>query len=191
MRAGHDAIIDYAREQQLGGSPGTTCVAALVQDGQIWFGHAGDSRFYLLRKDAVATVTHDHSVVRQWADWGIITEAEMKTHPDRNKITNCLGGVEDIFYVEVAPSIKLHDNDTLLLCSDGFWSPLADGELGRLSSAPSLQDALCDLVDVALLREGRGADNTTAVAVRLGVSEQEHLTDIPVCMVLDERSTSN
>ncbi|MDD5057954.1 MAG: protein phosphatase 2C domain-containing protein [Sideroxydans sp.] len=190
MRDGHDEIARYVREQQLGGHPGTTCVAALVQDGQLWFAHAGDSRFYLLRDGAVANVTKDHSVVQQWADWGIITPAEMKTHPDRNKITNCLGGVDDMFYVEVSSGIELRDNDTLLLCSDGFWSPLTDGELGDLCAAPSLQDALIEMVDRALSREGEGADNTTAVIARLGNAEQENRTDMPVCMVLDERSTS-
>ncbi|BCK86538.1 protein phosphatase PrpC [Sideroxyarcus emersonii] len=187
MRAGHDAIFDYARAENLGGNPGTTCVAALVQDGQIWWAHAGDSRCYLLRGNAVANVTHDHSVVQQWADWGIISPDEMKTHPDRNKITNCLGGVEDMFYVDVAPPIAAQSGDTLLLCSDGFWSPLTDEEMARLSSVPVLAERLDELIDMAVYREGARADNTTAVVARLGDGEGEHATDVPVCVMLDER----
>lgn len=187
MRAGHDAIIDYAHEQQLGGNPGTTCVAALVQNGRVWFAHAGDSRFYLLRGKKVAAVTRDHSVVQQWADWGIISEKEMKMHPDRNKITNCLGGVEDMFYVEVSPSIETQDGDALLLCSDGFWGPLEEDELMKLRTAPSLSNQLSELIEVAVFREAGRADNTTAVAARLGSAEQEQPTDVPVCMILDER----
>lgn len=187
MRAGHDAIFTYAREQQLGGSPGTTCVAALVQEGQIWWAHAGDSRFYLLRGDAVADATHDHSVVQQWADWGIITPDEMKTHPDRNKITNCLGGVEDMFYVDVSQPTTLQSGDTLLLCSDGFWSPLEDGELAKLSSAPVLPEKLDGLIGQAVQRDAVRADNATAVVARIGESEEEHLTEAPMCIMLDER----
>jgi serine/threonine protein phosphatase PrpC len=190
MRAGHDAIIDYAREHQLGGNPGTTCVVALVQDGRVWFAHAGDSRFYLLRSNAVANVTKDHSVVQQWADWGIITEAEMKTHPDRNKITNCLGGVEDMFYVEVSPSVEVMNGDTLLLCSDGFWSPLLQEELVKLLVAQPISNFLVELVEVAVFREGARADNTTAVVARLGDAEQEHGAETPVCIILDERQAS-
>jgi serine/threonine protein phosphatase PrpC len=186
MRAGHDAIIDYAREQNLGGSPGTTCVAALVQDGKVWFAHAGDSRFYLLRQGAVKSVTHDHSVVQQWADWGIISAEEMRTHPDRNKITNCLGGVEDMFYAEVAPSVEMLDGDMLLLCSDGFWSPLEEIELAKLHATGFLQTTLGELIDVAIYREGARADNTTAVVARLGAAEMEHATESPVCVVLEE-----
>ena len=93
MRRAHEAIVQYAHDQQLGGNPGTTCVVALVQDGQVCWAHAGDSRCYLLRGGKTVAVTHDHSAVQQWADWGLIKPDEMKTHPDRNKITNCLGGV--------------------------------------------------------------------------------------------------
>jgi serine/threonine protein phosphatase PrpC len=187
MRAGHDAIFDYAREQQLGGNPGTTCVVALVQDGQMWWAHAGDSRCYLLRGDAVVDVTHDHSVVQQWADWGIISADEMKTHPDRNKITNCLGGVEDMFYVDVSHPTTVQSGDTLLLCSDGFWSPLTDEEMAKMSSVPALRDRLDELIGMAVYREAARADNTTAVVARLGESEEAHMTEVPVCIMLDER----
>ncbi|OIQ96131.1 serine/threonine phosphatase stp [mine drainage metagenome] len=187
MRAGHDAIFDYARNEKLGGNPGTTCVAALVQDGQIWWAHAGDSRFYLLRGNAVASVTHDHSVVQQWADWGIISPDEMKTHPDRNKITNCLGGVEDMFYVDVSKPVVAEPGDTLLLCSDGFWSPLTDEEMAQLSSVQGMQDRLDELIVAAVYREGARADNTSAVVARLGDGEAEHATDVPVCVVLNEQ----
>ena len=184
MRAAHDAIIDYAVEQKLGGNPGTTCVAALVQDGKVWVAHAGDSRFYQLRDGGVAKVSHDHSVVQQWADWGIISPEEMKTHPDRNKITNCLGGVEDMFYTEVSPCTDVRDGDTLLLCSDGFWGPLEEKDLMKVQAAASLPTVLNELIDTAVLREAGRADNTTAVAARLGAAEQDHPTEMPVCVPL-------
>lgn len=185
MRAGHDAIFDYARSEKLGGNPGTTCVAALVQDGQIWWAHAGDSRFYLLRGNAVASVTHDHSVVQQWADWGIISPDEMKTHPDRNKITNCLGGVGDLFYAESAAAVPVEVGDVLLLCSDGMWSPLVDREIAAGFAASPLQPALDALMNTAVAREGARADNTTAVVARLGADEEAHAAAKPVCAILD------
>lgn len=186
-KQGHEAIIRYAQDNQLGGNPGTTCVAALVQDGQVRWAHAGDSRFYLLRDKAVAAVTHDHSIVQQWADWGIITHDEMKTHPDRNKITNCLGGVEDMFYVELSASVPVQSGDVLLLCSDGLWSPLQDKEMAEVWAAEPLPRALDKLIGISLLREQARADNTTAVVVRLGAGEEEHKTDMAMCMVLDYR----
>ncbi len=81
MHKAHENIIQFAQDQKLLGNPGTTCVAALIQDGKVCWAHAGDSRVYLLRNHRVAAVTHDHSIVQQWADLGIISEEQMKTHP--------------------------------------------------------------------------------------------------------------
>ena len=185
MRRAHEAIIHYARAKQLGGNPGTTCVAALVQGGQVCWAHAGDSRCYLLRDGKVAAVTHDHSAVQQWADWGIITPEQMKTHPDRNKITNCLGGVEDMFYVESSPTVPLQPDDVLLLCSDGLWGPLDETDITSAFSTAPLPVALEPLVDKALRQGGARADNATAVVARWGDTEEEQAAPAPVCVVLD------
>jgi serine/threonine protein phosphatase PrpC len=125
--------------------------------------------------------------VQQWADWGIISADEMKTHPDRNKITNCLGGVEDMFYVDVSQPNAVQAGDTLLLCSDGFWSPLTDAEMAKLSSVPALPEKLDELIGLAVFREAARADNTTAVVARLGENEEERTTEMPKCIILDER----
>jgi serine/threonine protein phosphatase PrpC len=187
MKSSHEAVIQYTNINKLEGAPGTTCVVALVQDGQVNWAHAGDSRCYLLRKGEVVGVTRDHSVVQQWADWGLITKDEMKTHPDRNKITNCLGGADDIFYVETSSCIPVESGDALLLCSDGLWGPLANNEIAETLAKGDLPSSVNQLVDLALLRERAHADNTTAVVARLGELEAEHKTDMAMCMVLDYR----
>lgn len=186
IKYSHQAILRYAHENQLAGNPGTTCVAALVQNGEVCWAHAGDSRFYLLRDRHVLSVTHDHSVVQQWADWGVITLDEMKTHPDRNKITNCLGGIEDMLFVETSQSVAVHTGDVLLLCSDGLWGPLSDEEIAQGAFTGSLSEAMGRMADLAVMREQARADNTTVVAVRMGEGE-EHQTEHPMCMVLDYR----
>jgi PPM family protein phosphatase len=185
MHNSHEAIIHHAGLNQLEGSPGTTCVAALVQDGEVTWAHAGDSRFYLLREQKVSCVSRDHSVVQQWADWGMIAESEMGSHPDRNKITNCLGGVGDTFNVESSIPVQVRSDDVLLLCSDGLWGPLSNSEIAGALTAGVLSKSLEQLVDLALLRDQGRADNATAVAVRLGVNEEERQTDIPVCCAFD------
>ena len=58
--------------------------------------------------------------------------------------------------------------------------------MAQLSSVAALSDRLNELVDLAIYREGARADNTTAVVARLGQSEEEHTTDVPVCIVLNE-----
>jgi serine/threonine protein phosphatase PrpC len=187
MKYCHKAINHYTDLNKLEGSPGTTCVTALVQNSTVIWAHAGDSRFYLVRDGKVANVTRDHSVVQQWADWGIITKDEMRTHPDRNKITNCLGGADDIFYVEASTPTVIQQGDVLLLCSDGFWSPLSNDEIAAVISAESLSASLKQLADAAVFREKERADNTTAVVAHLGENEEEQKTAKPMCVVLDFR----
>jgi len=185
MRNAHDNIIKFAYEKQLAGNPGTTCVAALVQDGQVCWTHAGDSRLYLLRDGVIVAVTHDHSVVQEWADWGIISSDEMKTHRDRNKITNCLGGVGDLFFADPAPAVPLLSADVLLLCSDGMWSPLTDAEIAAGYRDQPLISSTEKFIDLAIGREGVRADNTSVVVARLGDGEQIQSTSVPICKVLD------
>lgn len=185
MRKAHDTIIEFARDQKLVGKPGTTCVAALIQDGRVCWAHSGDSRVYLLRDNKVAKITHDHSIVQQWADMGFITEEEMKTHPDRHKITNCLGGEGEIFFVESEPSRELQQGDVLLLCSDGLWGPLSPEEVSAALMVRPLPLALDELMDVALYREGAHADNTTAVVMRWGDAQQPHEVTEAVLDMLD------
>jgi serine/threonine protein phosphatase PrpC len=177
MHKAHENIIEFARDQRLMGNPGTTCVAALIQDGQVYWAHAGDSRVYFLRNKHVMAITHDHSIVQQWADMGLISEEEMKTHPDRHRITNCLGGEGDMFYVESALATDLQQGDVLLLCSDGLWGPLSYAEIGTSLMVRPLADALEDLMEISLYREGLHADNTTAVVVRWGDKEEAHDVD--------------
>jgi PPM family protein phosphatase len=185
MKRAHMDIIRYAREQKLAGNPGTTCVAVLVQDDKMYCAHAGDSRLYMLRDGKVVTRTRDHSLVQQWADWGVIKSEEMKTHPDRNRITNCLGGSDDMFYVESAPVMPLQTGDVMLLCSDGLWGPLEDAELATEFLNSSLQEKLEHLMGEAIGREGVRADNTTAVVARWGDGEDRVSVALPVSQVLD------
>jgi len=177
MRKAHETIIQFAKDQSLLGNPGTTCVAAVIQDGRTSWAHAGDSRFYLLRDKKIAAVTHDHSVVQQWADLGFITEEQMKTHPDRHRITNCLGGEGEMFFVETEPETDLRQGDVLLLCSDGLWGPLSSAEIAKALMVKPLHSALEELMEVSLYREGLSADNTTAVVARWGDKEDEHDED--------------
>lgn len=187
MQFAHDTILKYASDHQLPSNPGTTCVAVLIQDGQFHWSHAGDSRLYLLRNSELLPLTHDHSLVQQWADWGIISQDEIRVHPDRNKITNCLGGVPTMFYSESPPPLPVQQGDMLLLCSDGLWGPLDEvGMAADLAAAP-LPVALDKLISEAIKRDGPGADNTTALAARIGDGEDTHVTEEVVCKVLDYR----
>lgn len=185
MRHAHERIMKLPHDQDMGGFPGTTCVAALIQDDKMYWGHAGDSRLYLLRDGAVYARTNDHSVVQQWVESGKISEEQARIHPQRNHITNCLGGIEDVFYMEAGEPVALKSGDVLLLGSDGLWGPFTDRELVESFFALPVNEVLDGLVGLALAREDGHSDNVTGLAVRWGDSETAHETAEPVSHVLE------
>ncbi|HEX5362698.1 MAG TPA: protein phosphatase 2C domain-containing protein [Gallionella sp.] len=184
MRHANERIMQVPHDKSAGGFPGSTCVAALIQDGKMYWGHAGDSRLYLLRDGKVFAKTKDHSMVFQWMEWGVISAEEARVHPQRNQITNCLGGQSDLFYMEPGEPVALQSGDLLLLGSDGLWGPFTDDELIKAFSVSSV-GGLDDLITRALERELGRSDNVTGVAARWGDDEVPHDTDEPVCHVLE------
>ena len=115
----HYAINDYAVEKDLLEIPHTTCVAAVIQDDMAFWAHVGDSRLYFLSEKGPILRTEDHTAVAQMVRDGIISEEEAGTHPDRNKVANCLGGYM-VPQVECAVPIPINDADIMLLCTDGI-----------------------------------------------------------------------
>jgi PPM family protein phosphatase len=187
MRQAHERITRIPHNKDMGGFPGTTCVAVLVQEGIAYWGHAGDSRLYVLRAGAVFARTCDHSLVQQLVSSGMITNDEARIHPQRNQITNCLGGVGSAFYVETCKPVALQAGDVLLLGSDGLWGPITDQELiDAFAASPNAVAVILDkLIGLALDRELGRSDNITGLAVRWGGNESENDTAEAVSHVLD------
>ncbi len=107
----------------------TTIVTAICHADQLHFAHMGDSRGYLIRKGDILHLTQDHSVVMALHAGGQISYANIRTHPDRNRITPALGKDEE-FNPSITPeSIPLEKGDAILLCSDGLWEAVTDPEI--------------------------------------------------------------
>ncbi|HEY9098078.1 MAG TPA: protein phosphatase 2C domain-containing protein [Thiobacillus sp.] len=163
----HYAINDYAVEQDLLEIPHTTCVAAVIQDGAAYWAHVGDSRLYLFSDGCLIARTEDHTAVAQMVRNGLITEEEAGIHPERNKVSNCLGGYVTP-QVECNVPIPLNDADTMLICTDGIWGMINAHELSALLHAYTLEDAVRHLMDHAEFRGGEHGDNLSLIAMTWG-----------------------
>jgi serine/threonine protein phosphatase PrpC len=147
--------------------PRATCVTCLIQDGGAYWGHVGDSRIYLIRNQQVHERTRDHSHVELLLQEGLITEEEIIDHPMRNFVECCLGGDITLPGMNITSHKKLLPGDTLLACTDGFWSGLTDEDIGRVgNSNGQLTEELRMLGEQAVKTSGQYADNTSAVALR-------------------------
>ncbi len=165
LRRGHREILRYQAEQNMPESPRTTIIAALIQNGQAWWAHAGDSRLYWIRDNKVVERTRDHSKVEALLSMGLIDASEQDDHPERNKVFNCLGSPFEPT-LEVSAGVVLQPGDTLLLCSDGVWGSFKDDDLiAALNTGPMAQ-CIPYMVNKATEKHGKGADNATALGMQ-------------------------
>jgi serine/threonine protein phosphatase PrpC len=165
IAAAHAAILRDAARRRLADTPRTVLVACVVQDGEASWTHVGDSRLYLIRDGRIVHRTRDHTVVQELVESGRIREEAMATHPERNRLLQCLGGYESP-RPEAPNRERLAENDIVLLCSDGFWNPLTQRQLLHLLATRELEPAVADLVHLAEMRAGRDSDNISVVAMR-------------------------
>ena len=166
----HRLIHEQARALGLPDTPRTTIVACVVQGGQAWWSHVGDSRLYHIRRGTIRARTRDHTRVQELVDAGRMREEAVYLHPDRNKLLQCLGSLAPPG-LEPATCVRLAKDDVILLCTDGFWGPLTRRQLlGHLISKP-LGVALPELMSLAEQRAGKLCDNLSVVAMAWGEDE--------------------
>jgi serine/threonine protein phosphatase PrpC len=163
----HGMLLREAANLSLPETPRTTVVACVVQDGYAFWSHVGDSRFYLLRKGRLHARTRDHTVVQELVDAGRLHEDEVRLHPARNQLLQCLGGLQPP-RVEPTSRLRLERDDLLLLCSDGLWGPLTRQQLLEGLAGAPLAQALPRLVALAEAQGGPGCDNISALALAWG-----------------------
>lgn len=163
----------YSRAQQnvkLSGM-GTTLVALLAVDRNVWVLNIGDSRGYRLRGGRLQQLTLDHSLVEEQVRLGRMTHVEAARSPLRNVITRALGTQPqvspDIFALDVVPG------DLFLLCSDGLTRELTDSQIELLLGVDLPLDDLCARL-VAAAKKAGGHDNITCLLVRASLDAGAH-----------------
>jgi serine/threonine protein phosphatase PrpC len=183
----HPRILREAETRRLSEVPRTVLVACVVQDGYAYWVHIGDSRLYLFRKGRIHARTRDHTLVQQLVDQGRIREEAVSSHPERNRLLQCLGGVQVPRHD--AGSERLDKDDIVLLCSDGFWGPLTQRQMLHALIARPLEIAVPELLDLAETRSGAECDNTSVVAMTWGEERVRAADDGPRTVPYDELPT--
>jgi formylglycine-generating enzyme required for sulfatase activity/serine/threonine protein phosphatase PrpC len=151
---------------------GCTMVAAILEEGKMWWASVGDSHCYLVRDRELVKKNADHSyggfLDRMEADG---TPVEAEPGLSRNMLMSAVTG-EDINEIDVPASpFELQTGDKVLLCSDGL-DTLSAGKIIQYSdwseSPKECADALMEAVEEANMPR---QDNTTAVVVNVKESE--------------------
>lgn len=162
--AAHREIHRYRAINNLPETPRTTIVACLIQHGSAYWAHCGDSRLYWMRRGQILARTRDHSRIETLIAQGKVDPSERDTHPDRNKLFNCLGA-PNMPIVELSRRASLQAGDVILLCSDGLWSVLPDHVLAQQLHLNTVVRAVPELLASATAIAGKTSDNVTALAM--------------------------
>ncbi|OGO78421.1 MAG: hypothetical protein A2Y23_11185 [Clostridiales bacterium GWB2_37_7] len=141
---------------------GTTLSMILIKNSNLFYGHVGDSRIYLIRKNIITKMTEDHSLVAELVKQGTIKPEEAFSHPQKNIITRALGTEYDI-EVDLGKQ-GIMEGDYVLLCTDGLSNLIKDDEIMELVlKAKDVEQACDNLINKA--KENGGYDNITVVVI--------------------------
>jgi len=147
---------------------GCTMVAAILEDGKMWWASVGDSHCYLVRDRELTKKNADHSyggfLDRMEAEG---TPVEAEPGLSRNMLMSAITG-EEINEIDVPTNpFELQAGDRIILCSDGL-DTLSAGKIIQYSewsdATKECADALMTAVEEANMPR---QDNTTAVVVNV------------------------
>lgn len=159
-----DALDRLAGDDNLRYGMGTTVSGIFFAHNEFFVFNCGDSRVYLLRDGALERLTKDHSLVQELVDLGTITESEMRFHPQKNIVTSAVvagvhGGLPDVD----AKAMKMSDDSTFLICTDGLWESMGREEMEECFR--DMEKTVECLLKGAIA--GGGRDNISAIVVRI------------------------
>jgi PPM family protein phosphatase len=180
IEAANRSVYERASGDQSVSGMGTTMTVALVEDDQVWVGHVGDSRAYLLRDGVLEQITEDHSLVAELVRSGRLTPDEAGQHPHRSVITRALGTDADVAVDAIA--VPTQPGDVFMLCSDGLSSMVDDAAILQQLERhrDDLDAATRSLIDSA--NDAGGEDNITVVLFEVAGSAEalERTGEIPL-----------
>jgi serine/threonine protein phosphatase Stp1 len=163
LREVNRELIGLARSSGSEQTIGTTVVGLAIADGSFRCFWMGDSRAYRLRDGELARLSHDHSLVQNLVDAGMLKPEDADTHENSNLITRAVGVAEKVEVDVVRGDAKA--GDLFLLASDGLTRLVPDDELAAELGRGSPDETAGRLVEMVI---GRGApDNVSLIITRL------------------------
>ncbi|HBQ64057.1 MAG TPA: Stp1/IreP family PP2C-type Ser/Thr phosphatase [Clostridiales bacterium] len=164
MRNTHRLVLECSQTTNAWKGMGTTLTVAVLLESDLYVGHVGDSRLYILDSSGFRRITSDHSYTEELIRSGKLTREQARHHPNKNMITRAIGGLED--EVEVDTFVcSLENGSHMLLCTDGLTNEVDERTIQEIIlAAATPQDACDQLVHTA--NQNGGRDNITAVILR-------------------------
>jgi serine/threonine protein phosphatase PrpC/predicted Ser/Thr protein kinase len=153
-------IYEAGMKDRSEGRMATTLSVCIFRDKELFIGHVGDTRIYLVRMEDIRRLTDDHSYTAMQVKLRLISEHEAKASRLRSMLTRSLGH-EPIVHFDYK-HLKLMSRDRVVQCTDGLYCFMGDSEL--LEGVDRLNmDEICPYL--VALAERRGTDDNLSVQV--------------------------
>ena len=164
FRLANERIRDHGMRNPLHKGMGCTAELMAFSDQGFVIGHLGDSRSYRFRNGLLKQLTHDHSLVQEQIDKGLIAEEDARRHPLRNVILKAVG-INESLALDLIRG-RIYPEDQFILCSDGLTDMVEDTTIRKIFQSTIPADKKVDqFIELAL--SGGGKDNITVVLIEI------------------------
>lgn len=152
---------------------GGCSAAVLLTDGSlaVW-AHVGDCRIYHLQDNLLYDITTDHSEAYTRYEMGGIRYPKIRTDRGRTKLFRMMG-LEQNFEPTFSKPTMVKENDSFLICSDGFWCNIHERQIEKtLKRSKDAQDWLNRMLTIVKKNRETGKytrilDDYSAVTIQI------------------------
>lgn len=156
------AQLAHTRQEQ---AMGSTLALLIMHENQITLAHVGDSRIYRLRANRLALMTHDHSLLQEQIDQGVLTAEAAASSHNRHLVTRGLGLQAE---VDVSVSeFEAQADDIYLLCSDGLNDMVDNTDIELVISSLQANLPLTASQLVMIANDHGGEDNISVILAKV------------------------
>jgi protein phosphatase len=155
----------------------TTLTAAISAGDDLFFAHVGNSRAYLIREGEVTKLTRDHTLDQRILEANRPVPVPEGAHSLSQILTDAIGAGRGLPIVDVE-RIRLHDEDLVLLCTDGLTSVMDEETIVEVLSHPRRLNDQCQLL-IELASKRGGDDDMTALVARYRIPNASSVGRFP------------
>lgn len=159
------SLNNYVVEHPYSEGMATTVTLALVDVERLYLLHIGDSKIIYTKNGVLEYVSHDHSLINEMIDTGLLTAQEASKHPKRNVITQAVAAGGNPSSPELKVIDKPEEGDFLLLCTDGVLESFTVDELVSIMNSDLEDAAKVDHIKARCLANSK--DNYSGYLIRI------------------------
>lgn len=156
-------VREVARQKPVYARMGTTATVAAFAEDTLVCAQVGDSRAYLHRDGRLTQLTRDQTLAEYLRASGA-ENVDVVALGAAHVILQAVGSSQRLEVVVTAQGLVA--GDAVLLCSDGLFGEVSDGEIAEILSREVDPERACEAL-VASANDHGGGDNVTCVVARV------------------------